>query len=118
MKSRWTTRLIAQMVAAGFGLWLANRYLAAVNIPEGWALLLKAAVIIGCLNFFIRPILRIITLPVRILTLGFFSVIINMLMIWAATYLYPALVIPWFWPLFWTSVLIGLSATVISLIFT
>lgn len=116
MKSRWSTRLIAQIIAAGLGLWLADRYLSAVEIQGGWELFLKAAVVIGCLNFFIRPILKIISLPIRILTLGLFSVIIDMLMIWGATYLYPALVIPWFWPLFWTSILIGLSTAVISFI--
>lgn len=118
MKSRWSTRLIAQMVAAGLGLWLADRYLSGVQIQGDWSLFLKAAIVIGCLNFFIRPILRIISFPIRILTLGLFNVIIDMFMIWGAAYLYPALVIPWFWPLFWTSILIGLSAAVISFILT
>ncbi len=45
---------------------------------------LIAAVVIGLLNTFIRPVLVILTLPVTVLTLGLFMFIINALMFWAA----------------------------------
>ncbi len=114
----WGARLICQIAAGILGLYLAQRFLPSVELHDDWTLLLWAGAAIGCLNFFLRPILMIIALPIRILTFGFFSAIINMLMIWSATLLYPALIIPWFWPLFWTAILIGLTSTLISFILT
>lgn len=114
----WGVRLTCQMLAGMLGLYLAQRFIPHVQINQDWTLIIWAGLAIGLLNFFLRPILMIIALPIRILTFGLFSTIINMLMIWSATLLYPAIVIPWFWPLFWTSILIGLSATIISFVLT
>lgn len=112
----WSTRLVCQIGAAFLGLYLAERFISGVSINGDWTALAWAGLAVGCLNFFIRPVLMIIALPIRILTFGVFSAIINMAVIWSATLIYPALVIPWFWPLFWTSLLIGLAATLISFI--
>jgi putative membrane protein len=43
-----------------------------------------AALVIGLLNTFVRPILVVLTLPVTVLTVGLFLFIINALMFWAA----------------------------------
>ncbi len=43
-----------------------------------------AALVIGLLNTFVRPILVVLTLPVTLLTVGLFLFIINALMFWAA----------------------------------
>jgi putative membrane protein len=50
--------------------------------PEGALLrFLLVAVIFGMVNAFIRPILRIFTLPITIMTLGLFLLVINALML-------------------------------------
>lgn len=46
---------------------------------------LAAAALIGLLNCTIRPILRILTLPITILTLGLFTFILNAGMFWIAS---------------------------------
>lgn len=115
---KWGSRLIGQIAGGVLGLYIAQRYISGVSLLSGWEPLIWGGVAVGCLNFLLRPILMIIALPLRILTFGLFSAIINMLVIWSATLIYPALVIPWFWPLFWTSLLISLSATFISFITT
>jgi putative membrane protein len=45
---------------------------------------LVAALVLGLLNTFIRPVLVILTLPVTVLTVGLFLFVINALMFWAA----------------------------------
>jgi putative membrane protein len=52
---------------------------------------LVAAVVLGALNLFIKPIILILTLPINILTLGLFSLVIN-----ACIVLLAALVVPGF----------------------
>jgi len=50
--------------------------------PEGALLkFLLVAVIFGLVNAFVRPILRILTLPITIMTLGLFLFVINALML-------------------------------------
>lgn len=50
--------------------------------PEGaWLKFLLVAAIFGLVNTFLRPILRILTLPITIMTLGLFMLVINALML-------------------------------------
>lgn len=50
---------------------------------------LLAALVLGLINAFIRPILTLLTLPVTVLTLGLFILVINGLMFWLASGLVP-----------------------------
>lgn len=50
--------------------------------PElAWVKFLLVAFIFGLVNTFVRPVLRILTLPITLMTLGIFLVIINALML-------------------------------------
>lgn len=44
-----------------------------------------AALVIGLLNIFMRPVLVLLTLPVTVLTLGLFLFVVNALVFWAAS---------------------------------
>jgi putative membrane protein len=48
-----------------------------------------AAIAIGVVNTFIRPVLQIIALPISILTLGIFAFIINVFLLWMVAYVVP-----------------------------
>ena len=50
--------------------------------PElAWVKFLLVAFIFGLVNTFVRPVLRILTLPITLMTLGIFLIIINALML-------------------------------------
>ena len=50
--------------------------------PElAWVKFLLVAFIFGMVNTFVRPVLRILTLPITLMTLGIFLIIINALML-------------------------------------
>jgi putative membrane protein len=51
---------------------------------ETFASALLAALVIGLLNAFVRPVLILLTLPVTLVTLGLFLFVINALMFWSA----------------------------------
>lgn len=61
---------------------------------------LVAAVVLGALNLFVRPIIHILTLPINILTLGLFSLVINALLALFAAYVVPGFEIAEFSPAF------------------
>jgi putative membrane protein len=61
-----------------------------------WALL--AALILGVLNLFLKPILQVISLPITLLTFGLFSFIINGFLLWLVVLiLRPHFDIPVWW---------------------
>jgi len=87
-------RLFLQIVAGIVGIWLAARYVPRVEFVGDWQALVLAGVILGLINFFIKPILKVITLPLRIITFGLFGLVINMLMVWIVSLIFPELVFP------------------------
>lgn len=107
--------LLLQIVAGILGVWLAQRYVPGVEFTGSWQTLAISGLILGLLNFFIKPILKIITWPLKILTFGLFSLVINMLIVWAVDIVFPELIIPGIIPLFWTSLIVwGISLILIK----
>ena len=99
------TRLVFQMLAGVASFWLADRFVPGVEFIGELKYLIIAGAILGLINFFIKPILKLITLPLRILTLGLFGWIINILIIWSVDVLFPELIIKGLIPLFWTTLI-------------
>lgn len=60
-----------------------------------------AAIVIGLVNTFVRPILLLLSLPVTVITLGLFTLVINALMFWLASNLVPGFTVQGFAPAFW-----------------
>ncbi len=76
------TKFITQIAAGIATLKIAHLYISGISFTGGWETFVLAGFTLGFLNFFIKPILKIITLPLRILTLGFFSLIINIVIVY------------------------------------
>jgi putative membrane protein len=94
MARRNMWRLFLQIVAGIVGIWLAARYIPGVEFIGDWQVLFLAGAILGLINFFIKPILKVITLPLRIITFGLFGLVINMLMVWIVSLIFPELIFP------------------------
>jgi len=98
-------KLAFQLIAGVASLWLADKFVPGVEITGGIQSLLLVGAVLGLLNFFIQPLLKALTFPLRILTLGLFSIIINMAIVWAADIIFPELIITGLVPLFWTTII-------------
>jgi len=86
---------------------LAARFVPGVQFTGDYKMLLIIGGALGIINFFIKPILKTISLPIRILTLGLFSLVINMGLVWLIEILFPKeLEIIGLLPLFWTTLII------------
>jgi len=70
--------------------------------------LLAAGLILGLINFFLKPILKFISAPLIIITLGLFIIIINIFLLWLLDYLVAELTIVGFWSYFWGTIIISL----------
>jgi len=77
-----------------------------IKFTHDWQILIFVGIVLGLINFFIKPILNLITLPLRILTLGLFSLIINMIIIFFLDVIFPELEISGVSALFFTSLIV------------
>jgi putative membrane protein len=72
---------IIQILVNAAALWVAVQITPVDWAGDQWWQFLLVAVIFSLVNTFIKPILKIITLPITAVTLGLFLVVINALML-------------------------------------
>jgi len=86
----------------------------------GWATVAIMAVIFGLVNALIRPVLRFLTCPLIILTLGLFTLVINALMLllasWIGTQFGVGFHVEGFWAAFWGALVISIVSWILSMI--
>ena len=107
-------RLVWHIIAGIVSLWLADTIITGVEIKANWQALVLIGSILGLINFFVKPIISVITLPLKILTLGLFGLVINMAIIWLLDIIFPELVILGIIPLFWTAIIVWLTALILG----
>jgi putative membrane protein len=109
--------------------WLINAlalFAAATVVPgievdgNGWVIYAVVAIIFGLVNALIRPLLKLMTCPLILLTLGLFTLVINALMLWLTSWLSQALdlgfYVDGFWPAFWGGLVAGIVSVILNLI--
>ncbi|MCU0646594.1 MAG: phage holin family protein [Gemmatimonadaceae bacterium] len=75
-------RLLLKLVVNAAALWLAAKYVPGISYTGTLVNLLVVALIFGAVNVFIKPILKLLSFPIRLLTLGLFTLVINAGMLW------------------------------------
>lgn len=79
------------------GLWTATSLLQGITYQGHIHVLVLAALIFSIVNAFIRPLIVILSLPWIVLTLGFFTLVINTFMLYLVQFFYPKFHIASFW---------------------
>ncbi|WP_328674378.1 phage holin family protein [Streptomyces sp. NBC_00322] len=80
---------------------------------KAWTLVL-VALLFGLVNFLVKPIVKLLTLPLFILTLGLITLVINALMLLLTSWLADQFDLNFHVEGFWTAVLGGLIISVVS----
>lgn len=93
---------------------LAVPYLISGVRVEGLGSALLVAAVLGILNAMIRPILIILTLPLTIVTLGFFILVINALLFELAAAIVPGVRIASFWSALFASIVVSLVSWILN----
>jgi putative membrane protein len=92
----FAARLIVAWAINLAALWIADALWDGVSI-SGWAAFLIGSAVLGIANTILKPILAILTLPLIVVTLGFFYLIINIAMVALAEWIAPDFSIDGFW---------------------
>ena len=118
MLLNFALRTVVNAVALGVAAWA----IPGITFGGGstgqviWTVVL-VALIFGILNAFIKPIIKLISLPLIILTLGLFVFIVNALMLELTSWLAGKLDLPFHVePFFWDAVFGGLIITFVSML--
>ena len=118
-------KFLLQIVYATLGLWLASMFIPEVQVAtfphsnlfgitltSQWQIFLLLGIILGLLNSFIKPVLNIIALPLRIITFGLFGIIVSGTLIWIVDLIFQEFSAPIGFPLFWTTLIIWLTNSI------
>ena len=81
---------------------------------DGFWPALVAAVILGIVNTFLRPILVILTFPITLLTLGLFLFVVNGFMLWLVSGLVQGFQVSGFWGAVAGAILVSVVSWVLS----
>ena len=94
-------KVIIHWVLLSGAVYALSQYVPGIGVSPWWVCL-----IVGALLYFIyalvRPVVKILTLPMNIVTLGLFSVALNVLFFW-----FPSYIIKGFHVTGWKALLIG-----------
>ena len=102
-------KLLLRIVLNGIVVRLAVRYFPGFLLTGGINNLAICAIVLALLNTFVKPIIRLITAPLRWITLGLFNIIINIGILWFADQILPFLAIQNTATLFFTSLIISFT---------
>jgi putative membrane protein len=110
---RWAINAVA--------LYVAVLIVPGINFNGEWIGVVWLGLIIGLLNALVRPLLKFLTCPLIILTLGLFTIVVNTVILLLANSIGQAfdlgLTIDGFWPALLGSLVVSIVSVIMSLIF-
>jgi putative membrane protein len=95
-------------------LWVASFIFRGIKFANTGALTM-AAVLLGLANAFIRPIIIVLTIPLTVVTFGFFLLVINALMMMFVSSAVPGFKVSGFWTAFFASIFIAVLSFLVGL---
>jgi len=99
---------VVRLLITALGLWVADRLLDGITITGTGALIISA-LLLGIVNAVIRPIILILTLPLTVVTLGFFVLIVNGISLAIAAWLVPGFHVAGLWSATIGAIIVGIT---------
>jgi len=103
--------------------WIVNStaLLVVANVVTGvvldnWVTVFVAALVLGFLNAFLRPVLIFLTLPVNVLSLGLFTLFINAFLFYLAAHLVRGFHVTDYWQAFLAAFLFSIVSFLLNML--
>lgn len=87
---------LVRMLITAISLWLAALVVPGMDL-QGLGTVLGAALLLGIVNAFVRPVVILLTLPLTILTLGLFLLVVNAMMLGLVSIMFQGFTLGGFW---------------------
>jgi putative membrane protein len=105
--------IVLRTLITVLGLFLASALVPGVVITGAWSFIF-AAVLLGLVNAFVRPIAFVLTLPITIVTLGLLLLVLNAAMFGLVAALLDNFVVSGFWAALFGALIVSVTSTVAS----
>ena len=114
-------RFLIRWFINGIALYVASRLVSSgIKVEGGWPVIVGVALLFGLVNALLRPLLKVLTCPLIIVTLGLFTLVVNALMLlltsWIAGQLGLGFHVDGFWPAFVGGLVISIVSFLLSLV--
>ncbi len=106
--------LALHLVINALALWAASHFVDGVALTSDPIQALMVALVFGLVNAFIRPVIKFLSFPVILFSLGLFTIVINGAMLWLTSVLTPYLVVEGWVPALLGAVVISVASVVLS----
>lgn len=111
--------LIIRLVVNGIALWIATLVVDGVDIEASTTTgevltILAIAAVFAVVNIVVRPIVKLLSLPLYVITLGLFTFVVNALMLLLTSWIADLLDVPFHVDGFWAALLGGLVISFVS----
>lgn len=106
-------KLLLRLLITTALVMIISHLMKGVRLDNGIETSLKVAVVLALLNFFVKPILVLLTLPVTFFTLGLFLLVINTIIIMLCSYFVKDFHIVSFWTAMLFSIILSLSQSLV-----
>ncbi|GHA17091.1 phage holin family protein [Streptomyces echinoruber] len=111
----FVVKTIANAGALAVAVWLLDKItLTGDSTGKKAGTLLVVAVIFGLVNAAVKPLVKVLTFPLFLLTLGLFTLVVNALMLLLTSWVADKLHLSFHVEGFWTAVLGGLIISIVS----
>lgn len=101
-------RTTLHSIANIFALLIAQRLITGFVFLGDSMDLIITGIVLALVNLLIKPFLKFLTFPIIILTLGLFSILINIILLYLVSGITATMQIDGFWSAFWTVIIISL----------
>lgn len=115
-------KFLYRWVINGLALFAAASFVPGIHVEgNGWMVFAAMALILSLVNAFLRPLLKFLSCPLILMTLGLFTMIINAGTLWLAS----TIAVRWFnvpftvdgfWPAFWGALVVSIISVVFNLL--
>jgi putative membrane protein len=110
---------LIRLAVTAVSLWVATQLVPGVSYEGGWMPFVVVALMFGVINATIRPLTKLLTCPLILLTLGLFALVVNGLMLWLTSSIAGALGIGFhvagFWAAFFGALVVSIVSTLLSI---
>jgi putative membrane protein len=118
-------KILIKVVITAIALWVATVLVSGLDVTADTTAkrvgtLLAVAVIVGLINAFLKPIIKMLGCAFYVLTLGLFALVVNALLLLLAEWVAKQLDLPFevsgFWAAFWGAIIIGVVSWLLDLV--
>jgi putative membrane protein len=109
-------KYIIKILVVAASLLVAEHFVEGIVIDNFWPTAVLAAVVFGILGITVKPLLKLFSLPITVMTLGLFGFLINILVFWLIAFV-PGITIGGFANAFWGLIIVTVAGWLVDMVF-